>query len=152
MVSGLQIKEPNGPCCLATLILSMFLILPMMLTCWRPWRKCVLPAFSIPAETYESLHRLVRNYNLRNLTLNIIDSTFDGEKAQMIYNMVAGSNLKGLTLINTAHTIDFKDKEFSSFERNVLPLKELKNVIVDVRWQGTITQGYALVDMRTYKP
>jgi len=98
------------------------------------------------------LHRLVRNYNLRNLTLNIIDNTFDGERAQQVYNMVSGSNLRGLTLINTAATIDVRNMEYSCFERNVLPLKELKNVIVDVRWQSRSKTGYNMIEMRQYKP
>ena len=119
MVSGIEIKKPNGKCCIATMIPAMFLLLPMVLTCWNPWKRCVDAAFSIPLETYEALHRLVRNGNLRNLTLNIIDNTFDSEKAQLVYNMVSGSNLKGLTLINTAGNYDFKDMEYSGFERNV---------------------------------
>ena len=152
MVSGMQIKPPDGRCCIATYIPAMFLLFPICLTCCGWWKRKVLPFFSIPPETYESLHRLVRNYNLRNLTLNIIDNTFDGERAQQVYNMVSGSNLRGLTLINTAATIDVRNKEYSCFERNVLPLKELKNVIVDVRWQSRSKIGYNMIEMRQYKP
>lgn len=66
--------------------------------------------------------------------------------------MVSGSNLKGLTLINTAGNYDFKDMEYSGFERNVRALKELKNIIVDVRWQRRSRTGYNLVDTSNLKP
>ena len=50
--------------------------------------------------------------------------------------MVSESSLRGLTLINLAGPYNMRGREFSNFEQNVKPMRELRGVIVDVRWEN----------------
>jgi hypothetical protein len=88
----------------------------------------------VPQAVYIALGRLLRSGNLRNLTLTVVDNGFDARKAQILYEVVAQGNLKGLTFINRAQAFDFRNDEYSDFNQNVQPLKQLPNCISDVRW------------------
>ena len=117
------------------MILGIFTLVPLCIMCLDKWKRYVHPAFEIHISVYESLGKLLKGINLRNLTLNIIDNTFNEEKIFVLYNMVSASSLRGLTLLNYAGPYDMKGREYSNFQQNIKPLRELRGVIVDARWE-----------------
>jgi hypothetical protein len=71
------------------------------------WKRCTLPAFTIAPSVYVSLSKLLAGPNILNLTLDVFDNTFDGQKANILYNGLAQSRLKGFTFINKSGAYDF---------------------------------------------
>jgi hypothetical protein len=55
---------------------------------------------------------------------------------QVLYEAAAQGNLKGLTLLNRAGAFDFKNDEYSSFEQNVQPLRQMSKCLTDIRWEN----------------
>ena len=104
--------------------------------CCGWWKKCVYPLYEIPVSVYSSLARLIRGGSIRNVTLTVLDNKLNAEKAAIIYDMVSQSQLSGFTLINRATAVDMDQNEHSDFDRNMMPLKSLTNLIVDVRWEN----------------
>ena len=133
-VTGIQIKPSDMCCYCCTIIWGSIVLFPLCFICCGWWKKIVYPAFDIPVSVYSSLHKLIRAPNLRNLTLNVVDNCLDAEKLSMLYNMVSVSALRGLTFINSAGNYDFKGKEHSNFEMNVLQFRQLQGLMCDIRW------------------
>jgi hypothetical protein len=136
MVSGIQIKPTNTKAFIWTAACSI-LIFPMILMCTDCWKRHTLPAFDIPIQIYESLFPLLRAPNFRNLTLCVADHVFNGEKANLLYNMLSAGSVRGFTFINFAGSYDFKDNSYSEFEKHMAPIKGLKNMVADIRWLGS---------------
>ena len=108
-VTGLQIKQMNCMCYFCTIFWGSIFLLPLFCICCDWWRRCVFPAFDIPIETYHSLGRLFRSPNLRNITLRVVDNTFDLQKADLLCKLVSESRLKGFTFVNSAGGYDYHD-------------------------------------------
>lgn len=114
-------------------------ILPLFLMCLDCWKKCTYPAWTIAPNVYMSLGRLLRGPNFRNITLSVIDNTFDKTKAQILYNLIAESRmLKGFTFTNICGTYNFDGNEWSDFVDNMRPIKQLHNVTSDISWGSQI--------------
>ena len=77
MMSGLEIKQINSFCCFLTLFCGSIFLLPFLFVCCQWWKKFTYPAYDIPLSVYSSLRKLIKNGNLRNLTLYVRDNTFD---------------------------------------------------------------------------
>lgn len=71
------------------------------------WKKMVFPCYNIPEITYQSLQSLLALPNLQTLALTVNDNRFNKEKAQILYNILSQSHIKGFTFINGAMNIDF---------------------------------------------
>jgi hypothetical protein len=106
-ITGIEIKPNNTMCEMCTFIWGSIIILPLLLVCFNPWKRCVHAAYDIPESVYRSLSKLINGPNMRNLTINITDNLFDRQKAQILFQMVERSGLRGLTLINSAGGYDF---------------------------------------------
>lgn len=76
-VTGVEIQSMNNWSMMCTMIWGSIIILPLLFLCMDWWRRCTLPAFSISQNVYVSLGKLIRASNIRNLTLNVTDNTFD---------------------------------------------------------------------------
>jgi len=74
---------------MCTVIWGGIIILPLFFLCMDWWKRCTFPAFTIAPSVYMSLGKLLHAPNLRNLTLNIKDNTFDGQKANILYNSIS---------------------------------------------------------------
>lgn len=46
--------------------------------------------------------------NLQTLALTVTDNRFNKEKAQILYNILSQSHIKGFTFVNGAQNIDFE--------------------------------------------
>jgi len=97
----------NNVSLMCTAIWGGIIIIPIFFMCCDWWKRCTFPAFSIPVSTYMKLSRIFRAPNLNNVTLTIIDNTFNAEKAMILYNLLAESRIKGFTFINGAGNYDF---------------------------------------------
>jgi len=42
------------------------------------------------------------------MTLTVVDNTFDGAKANILYKLLAESHIKGFTFINAAADFDYE--------------------------------------------
>ena len=71
---------------------------------------------------------------MTNMTLKVVDNCFNANKANILYNILSNSQMKGLTFINVAMAFDYNNNEYSNFEANVAPIRNLTNMIVDIRW------------------
>lgn len=126
---------------MCTLIWGSFIILPLFFMCMDWWKRCTFPAWTIAPSVYMSMGRLFRGPNLRNITLTVIDNTFDKAKAQILFNLISESRmLKGFTFINSCGSYNFNGNEWSDFEDNMRPIKQLNNVISDIRWGTQIVR------------
>ncbi len=102
--------------------------------CCDWWKKCVYPAFDIDFSVYASLAKLFRSRNLRNVSLTVIDNTFDNNKSSILYQMISESRVNGFTFINQAGNWDFLKSEHSDFNKNMKPIKMLTKIMSDIRW------------------
>ena len=68
------------------------------------------------------------------LSLTVLDNCFNADKANILYNMLSNSQVKGFTFIKTAEMMDYKDSEYSDFKTNMFPIKRLNNMVTDIRW------------------
>jgi len=89
VVTGREIKAGNMMCVLCTLIWGGFIIIPLFFMCCDWWKNCVNPAYSIELSVYMSLQKLLRSRSLKNISLTVVDSVFDAEKAQTLYQLVS---------------------------------------------------------------
>jgi hypothetical protein len=139
-VTGVEVQAMNMCSFLCTLIWGSIIILPLFFICMDWWKRCTFPAFTISANVYMSMGRLIRSPNLKNITITVVDNNFDKAKAQMLYNHIAESRLRGFTFINNAGAYDFLGDEYSDFVANMKPIKSLNNVTSDIRWGGEIVK------------
>ncbi len=102
--------------------------------CCDWWKNCVYPAYNIDFSVYSALDKLFKSPNLRNVSLTVIDSTFDNSKSSILYQMVSESRINGFTFINQAGDWNFLKSEYSDFSRNMKPIKMLPNVMSDIKW------------------
>jgi hypothetical protein len=123
---------------MCTIIWGSFIILPLFFICCDWWKRCTFPAFDISPAVYMSFAKVFRAPNIKNVTLTVVDSTFDANKANILYNLLSESRLRGFTFINGAGAYDFNGRENSDFIKNMRPIKMLNNVISDMRWGSDI--------------
>ena len=71
------------------------------------------------------------------MTLTVVDNCFNANKANILYNILSNSSMKGFTFINAATAFDYNNNEFSHFEANMAPIRNLPNMIVDIRWYNS---------------
>ena len=120
---------------MCTLIWGSIILFPLFFMCMNWWKRCTYAIFDVPETVYDSLGRLTRG-GLGNLTLTVIDNCFSANKANILYNHLSNSQMKGFTFINAAMALDYNNNEFSHFEANMVPIRNLTNMIVDIRWQS----------------
>ena len=123
-------------------ILLSACVIPMALYCMDCFRRRILPIYDVPAAVYDSIALLLKNPNVRNMTLTVVDNLFGETKSRILYEMVSGSTLRGLTFINIAKSFNFKEREYSEFEKHVRPIKEINRIRCDIRWQPAVNPGY----------
>ena len=95
---------------MCTIIWGSIVIFPLFFMCCDWWKKCTYAAYEIPERTYSSLSRLLRGSSIRNVTLNVTDNTFDGQKANTLYEIISSSQLNGFTFRNMAGPYDFNGR------------------------------------------
>ena len=121
---------------MCTLIWGSIIILPLFCMCMNWWKRCTYPIYDVPETVYDSLGRLTRG-SLTNMTLTVVDNCFSANKANILYNILSNSSMKGFTFINAATAFDYNNNEFSHFEANMAPIRNLTNMIVDIRWYNS---------------
>lgn len=120
---------------ICTIIWGSIILFPLILMCMDCWRRCTFAAWTIDPSVYMSLGKFIRGQNLRNITLVVADNTFDKTKAQILYNSLAESrSIKGFTFVNCCGPYNFNGNEWSDFEVNMKPIKQLSNLGSDIRW------------------
>lgn len=92
---------------MCTTIWGGIIIIPLFFMCMDWWKRCTFAAYTIPPNVYMSLTRLLAGSNIRNLTLRVTDNTFDAQKANILYNGMTQSRIKGFTFINMCGAYDF---------------------------------------------
>lgn len=108
-VSGTQIQAMSIMGIMCTALWGGFLIIPLFFMCMNWWKKCVYPAYSIPASAFMKMDRIFKAPNINNITLTLTDNTFNGEKAMILYNLLLQSRIRGFTFINAAGMYNFND-------------------------------------------
>ena len=139
-VTGQQIQPMSQCSLMCTMIWGSLIIFPLFLMCCDWWKKCTYPAFSIDEGTYQSICRLLRGSGMKNITLRVHDNTFDGGKANILYNGLVESGVRGFTFINLAGDYNFRGREWSDFSRNMAPIKALTNITSEIRWDDQLVQ------------
>ena len=76
-VTGVELQETSMTSYMCTLILGSLIVLPLFLMCCNWWKRCTYPAYDIPIQVYQSLGKLLRGGSLKNLTLTVVDNTFN---------------------------------------------------------------------------
>lgn len=76
-VTGTQLQALNISSLITTAICGGFLLFPLLFFCMNWWKRCTYPTFTIPATVYLSMDRLFSAPNITNITLTVIDNTFD---------------------------------------------------------------------------
>lgn len=84
--------------------------------CCDWWKKIVYPAFDVPESTYRALGNLIFAPNIQTITLNVNDNRFNKTKAQILYDMLSRSRLRGFTFVNSAMYFDYENNEYSNFK------------------------------------
>ena len=107
IISGVEVKEVNMTALMCTLIWGAIILFPLFFICCNWWKKCVGGISDVPLAIYQKLERIVRGPNMKNLTLIVNDNYFGAEKANVLYNVLSSSGLKGFTFINNAQALDY---------------------------------------------
>lgn len=136
--TGVEAQTMNMWSFMCTMIWGSIIIIPLFFMCCDWWKRCTYPAFTISANVYLSLGKILRAPNLRNITINVTDNNFDQGKARILYNLVSESRVMGFTFINRAMNYDYLGNEYSQFAANMRPIKTLSNVTSDMRWGNEI--------------
>lgn len=137
-VTGTQIQAFNTCSYCWTIATGSIIIIPIFFMCCGWWRKCTYPAYDVPASIYESLRKLLSGSSVRNLTLTVVDNLFGSQKASILYDIISQSRINGFTFINMAGDYNFAGNENSSFVANMRPIKQLTNLVSDIRWGSEI--------------
>jgi hypothetical protein len=137
-VTGTQIQTMNTFSFICTLLLGSILIFPLCFMCCDWWRRCTLDAHDVAPAVYASMARIFRSPNVRNVSLTVVDNTFNSNKAHILYNLISQSQVKGFTFINRAAAYDFLERENSDFSLSMKPIKMINHVVSDIRWANEI--------------
>ena len=140
-VTGTQLQALNTASLIMTAMCGGFLIFPLIFFCMNWWKRCTYPAYTIPTTVYQSMDRLFSAPNITNITITVIDNTFDQERARVLYNHLQYSRIKGFTFVNRAEPFDFNGNEYSDFKQNMAAIKQLPNLTSAIRWGREIV-GY----------
>jgi len=143
MINGIEISHGNMCLEMLTLIPGTYLIIPNFFHCCDWFRRKVVNIYEVPTAIYDSIAVIARSPNLRNLTLTVVDNLFNQQKAQILYEVISGSTIRGLTFINMAKNFDYNGKQYSEFEKNIKPIREISRIRSDIRWQAAINPGYS---------
>lgn len=108
-------KEADNCCMIITVIFAALLYLPALIMCFDWWKKKVYAVYAIPLKTYQDLRSIIQRQEMKIFTLIVTDSTFDEEKAKVLYEIVSQSGLRMFTFINCAPNVDFQGTEYSNF-------------------------------------
>lgn len=95
-------------------------------------------SYDIDIAVYKSLSKLFNSTNLKNIILTVKDSTFGPEKAAILCQLVACSRITHFTFLNTAGNWNFLNREYSSFCKNMRPIKRIPRVMSDIKWGSEI--------------
>ena len=119
-------KNSGSPVCSCLTILFLCLIFPIFFVCCNWWKKIVFPKYNLNAELYRAVGQFVRN----NITCTIVrlivcDSQFNSEKVHLLRDVLMGTQIQSLTVVNIAKAINYDDNEVDNFTNNVQPIKEL---------------------------
>jgi hypothetical protein len=97
----------------------------------------VYPAYSVPLSTYQKLEALICSSSIKAVTLTVLDSTFDSQKAKLLYNMLSRSSVKGFTFTNLASPNNFNSDEWTEFKAHMIPIKSLP-IMSDIKWHDQL--------------
>jgi hypothetical protein len=61
--------------------------------CCNWWKKCTYAAYTIPTSVYMGLEKLLWAPNLRSISLNVIDNSFDEGKAKILLKLLEESKV-----------------------------------------------------------
>ncbi len=96
-----------GPWCLfCTVFWGSIIIIPLFFMCCDWWMRIAYASFEVPESTYRALQNLICNSSLQTLTMTVLDNRLNATKAQILYDLLSRSQIKGFTLINLAGNFD----------------------------------------------
>jgi hypothetical protein len=136
-VRGAEVSAFSLSCFLCTLFWGALLLFPLCCLCCNWWKKCVFPLYEVPSSLYLNLRRLLTGIHIRKASLVVLDNGLDSRKADILYNILASSTLRGFTLRNRALNCDYRAKEYSTFQENMLPIRNLPYLVTDISWDST---------------
>ena len=122
----------------ATDIIGVFMIFPFFFWSCSWWKKIVYPAYEVSVSSYKCLQRLTKSKKINKLTLNVIDNTFNDQKAKILYNILSKSSIKRFVFTNRAMNYDYNDTEWSDFDKNMEPIKNLL-MSTSMKWGTSLT-------------
>ncbi len=97
----------------------------------------VYPAYSVPLSTYQKLEALICSSSIKTVTMTVIDSTFDSQKAKLLYDMLSRSSVKGFTFTNLASANNFNSDEWTEFKAHMIPIKSLP-IMSEIKWHDQL--------------
>ena len=74
--------------------------------------------------------------SVNDLSLHVIDNTFNAEKAETLHRMLQAKSLQAFSFLNTAIELDWKEEEYSNFEKNIDPIIELEATPSYIIWDS----------------
>mgnify|MGYP003338793558 CR=1 FL=1 len=90
----------NVLCFVCTILWGSILLFPLCFMCCDWWMKMVYSSYEVPESTYKALQNLICNTPLQTLTLTVTDNRLNTTKAQILYDLLSRSQVKGFTLVN----------------------------------------------------
>lgn len=60
------------------------------------------PQYEVNPEAYRSMANFIANTPVNNVTVEVVDNAFNGDKANMLLEALRGKDMVGFTLINHA--------------------------------------------------
>lgn len=76
-VTGTQLNPLNIGLLILTSLCGGFFILPLFCFCMNCWKRRAYATYTVPVTTYLAMDRLFAAPNISNITLTVIDNTFD---------------------------------------------------------------------------
>ncbi len=98
------------------------------------WKKAINPRYELTVQAYRDIGYFVeKTLTASNLTLSVVDNTFNLEKARILYDSLSKSRITNFIFVNKAFNCNCNGNESDDFKENMLPIKSL-NMTSSITW------------------
>ena len=107
---GLKTKSAHSCCFTLTLMLGIFLILPLFFMCCEWWKKIQYPLYELTIEAYRDLANFIAKHpTLVSLEIITYDNALNSQKARILHEALSASQIRNFKYTNKAFICDVRD-------------------------------------------
>ena len=130
--------ETGNSACYCLTVIFFCLIFPICFMYCDWWKKITYSKYEVDINTYEQICNAIRAVpTITKVTLHVLDNGLNNQKANTLFNMVSGGQLKTFNFENRVLAINWRDNEVDNFQANMAPITQL-GIDTLVAWDDQI--------------